>query len=221
MTMTNGCMKTIEQTRVLVVEDETRLRDVLLTSVSELGYPASGARSGEEASRMMTDDPRDIVVLDLHLPGMDGLEFFELIRQRWPKTQVIILTGLGDLEAAQHAVRLDVVDFLTKPASLGDLELALNRAWRRLNDSIRLDLLDDDSKGTAVPPDGVDAQASLRDLERKHILDVIERHRGNRTAAAAELGISVRTLYYRLAEYLMDVEEAPSDGAHQSGSDVG
>ena len=219
--MTNECMKTIEQTRVLIVEDEARLRDVLLTSVSELGYSASGARSGEEASRMMADDPRDIVVLDLHLPGMDGLEFFELIRQRWPKTQVIILTGLGDLEAAQHAVRLDVVDFLTKPASLGDLELALNRAWRRHNDSMRLDLLDDDSKGSAVPPDGVDAQASLRDLEREHILAVIERHRGNRTAAAAELGISVRTLYYRLAEYLKDVEEAPSDGAHQSGSDVG
>ncbi len=204
--MTNGCMKTIEQTSVLVVEDETRLRDVLLTSVSELGYPASGAHSGEEASRMMADDPRDIVVLDLHLPGMDGLEFFELIRQRWPKVQVIILTGLGDLEAAQHAVRLDVVDFLTKPASLGQLELALNRAWRRHNDSTRLDLLDDDSKGIEVPHDGVDTQASLRDLEREHILAVIERHRGNRTAAASELGISLRTLYYRLAEYLKDSE---------------
>ena len=207
--MSNACMKTIEQTRVLVVEDETRLRDVLVTSVSELGYPVSGARSGEEASRMMDDDARDIVVLDLNLPGMEGLEFFELIRQRWPKTQVMILTGLGDMEAAQRAVRLDVVDFLTKPASLGELELALNRAWRRHNDSIRLDLLDDDSKGTAVPPDGVDAQASLRDLERAHILAVLDRHRGNRTAAAAELGISVRTLYYRLAEYERGDADAP------------
>ncbi len=214
-------MKTIEQTRVLVVEDESRLRDVLVTSVSELGYPVSGARSAEEASRMMADDARDIVVLDLNLPGMEGMEFFEIIRQRWPKTQVLILTGVGDLEAAQRAVRLDVVDFLTKPASLGDLELALNRAWRRHNDSIRLDLLKDGSKGSAVPSEGVDAQASLRDLEREHILAVIERHRGNRATAAAELGISVRTLYYRLAEYLKDVEEAPSDGAHQSGSDVG
>ncbi len=206
-------MKTIEQTRVLVVEDETRLRDVLATSVSELGYPVSGASSGEEASRMMDDDARDIVVLDLNLPGMEGLEFFELIRQRWPKTQVIILTGLGDLEAAQRAVRLDVVDFLTKPASLGDLELALNRAWRRHNDSIRLDLLDDDSTGTAAPEERTASRRSLDDLERAHILAVLDRHRGNRTAAAAELGISLRTLYYRLAEYLKDVEETPLDEA--------
>jgi DNA-binding NtrC family response regulator len=201
-------MKTIEQTRVLVVEDETRLRDVLVTSVSELGYQASGARSAEEASRMMADDARDIVVLDLNLPGMEGMEFFEIIRQRWPKTQVLILTGLGDLEAAQRAVRLDVVDFLTKPASLGDLELALNRAWRRHNDSIRLDLLDDDSPGAAVEDEshalsfeGVASQPSLDDMERAHILAVLDRHRGNRTAAAAELGISLRTLYYRLAQY--------------------
>ena len=204
-------MKTIEQTRVLVVEDETRLRDVLLTSVSELGYQVSGARSGEEASRMMADDPRDIVVLDLNLPGMEGLEFFEIVRRRWPKTQVMILTGLGDLEAAQRAVRLDVVDFLTKPATLGDLESALNRAWRRLNDSVRLDLLDDDSKGPAVPEESVDPRRSLDELEREHILAVLDRHRGNRTAAAAELGISVRTLYYRLAEY--ERGDAPPPGA--------
>ncbi len=72
--------------------------------------------------------PADIVLLDLNLPGMTGMDFFRKLRDRWPITQVIILTGFGDLESAREAIRLDVVDFLTKPCHLGELEQALDRA---------------------------------------------------------------------------------------------
>ena len=69
----------------------------------------------------METNPHDIAILDLQLPLMSGMEFFEAIRRDWPATQVIVITGFGDLAAAQRAIHLDVVDFISKPFHLGDL----------------------------------------------------------------------------------------------------
>jgi DNA-binding NtrC family response regulator len=138
------------------------------------------------------------MLLDLNLPGMSGMELFGLLRQRWPQTQVVILTGFGDLEAAREAIRLDVVDFLTKPCSLGDLEVALDRARKRLGPP-RPDVGPDAGPDSIVSDNA--GPPTLDDIERQTILAALERHRGNRAATAAELGISLRTLYYRLAEY--------------------
>ena len=101
-----------EQARVLIVEDEVRLRELLVDVIPEMGFPAVAVRSAEEASKLMESDPREIVMLDLQLPVMSGMDFFEQVRQRWPATQVIILTGFGNLATAKAAIRLDVVDFL-------------------------------------------------------------------------------------------------------------
>src|SRR6266404_4263140 len=98
-----------------------------------MGFTATGARSGEEAQRLMEAHPRDVIILDLNLPAMDGMEFFRLLRDRWPATQVIILTGFGDLETAKAAIHLDVVEFLTKPSPLNKVEEALDRARRRID----------------------------------------------------------------------------------------
>jgi DNA-binding NtrC family response regulator len=185
---------------VLIVDDEQRLRDMLTRAVGEMGYQVQSARSSEQAMRLLEKAPADILILDLNLPGMSGLDLFDQIHMRWPNTQVIILTGFGDLEAAKKAIRLDVVDFLTKPCALGNLEIALSRARMRRttgeltpNPSLEPEVL-------PVPtvPGG---EATLNQLEQSHILAVLDRHHGNRAATAAELGISVRTLYYRLSEY--------------------
>src|SRR5438067_2159303 len=84
----------------------------------------------------MHAEPADIILLDLNLPPMSGLEFLERLRQTHPLTEVIILTGFGDLEAAKKAIHFDVVEFLTKPAHLGELEQALDRARKRLEESL-------------------------------------------------------------------------------------
>ena len=117
--------------RVLVVEDERRLRAVLLEIIPELGFGTSGASSAEEAMSIMNGDPHEILLLDLQLPGMSGMEFFEQVRRRWPGTQVIILTAFGDLAAARQAIHLDVVEFLNKPFHLCDIELAFDQSARR------------------------------------------------------------------------------------------
>jgi DNA-binding NtrC family response regulator len=186
--------------RVLIVEDEPRLRQMLGQMMVELGYRATAVESGEKALATMRADPHAIVLLDLNLPGMDGLSCLERIRQRWPTVQALILTGFGDLEAARRAIHLDVVDFLTKPTRMVALEAALARAQQRIVDA----------QSPAVDPRALDEDGdrpnhadrrSLQDLERQHILEALARHDGNRQKAAAELGISLRKLYYRLAEY--------------------
>ena len=118
--------------RVLIVEDEPRLRDLLLGAVPEMGFPAAAARTAEDGLKMMRADPHDIVLLDLQLPLMSGMEFFEQVRNEWPATQVIILTGFGDLASARRAIQLEVVEFLSKPCHLHEIESAPSRARSRI-----------------------------------------------------------------------------------------
>ena len=187
--------------RVLIVDDEPRLRDMLTRSTREMGYEPVSARSAEQASKVLEQETFDAMILDLNLPGMNGIEFLPHVRSRWPELQVIILTGYGDLEAARKAIRLDAVDFLTKPCLLDELEVALSRAQQRRRTLHQLairatDGFDESSKDpvTAIPP-------TLEQLEERHIVAALERNQGNRAATAAELGISERTLYYRLGQY--------------------
>ena len=198
---------------VLIVEDEQRLRDLLLRSLTNWGFEATAARSAEEAMRHSESSPPDIVLLDLNLPGMDGMEFFTSLRRKRPDVQGIVLTGFATVEAAKQAVHLDMVEFLTKPCHLGEVEQALDRAVRRIappdppvlpeamgpgrNGELNLRGAAD---GFADEADDGPAR-TLEEVEREHILSTLQRHDGNRTATAAELGISRRTLYYKLTEY--------------------
>ncbi len=195
-----------EGRQVLLVEDETRLRDMLTRAIHEMGFHPTSVGQAEGALRLLEARPFDILIADLNLPGMGGIELIEQTHARWPAMQAIILTGFGDLNAARQAIRLDVVDFLTKPCPLGELEVALDRARTR-----RLKAAGVERPMPAAPPvapdeaesrDEPDSPApSLEEMEQRHILAVLEKNNGNRTATAAELGISLRKLYYRLGQY--------------------
>ena len=177
--------------KVLLVEDEPRLRDVIGEALRTWGFSCAATRSGEEAIRWCETDRPDVLLLDLNLPGRSGLETCQALRERGIDAAAIVLTGYGDLAAAQRAIELGVVAFLTKPFRLGELEQALARAWRRPEPILANE-----------PPPAV----RLDEVERRHILHVLDSHNGNRTAAAKQLGISRRTLQYRLAEYGRDDE---------------
>jgi len=186
--------KPVAEARVLVVEDESRMRDLLVRALAGWGFAVASARSGEEALRLNDQDPFDIVILDLNLPGLDGMATLRKLRESVPHVQAIVLTGFASVEAARQAVHLDVVEFLTKPAHLGELEKALDRALRRM---------------APTPPAVIDtpdlppptAGMTLDEVERNHILASLRQHEGNRTATARALGISRRTLYYKLEGY--------------------
>ena len=184
--------KTIQRS-VLIVEDEDRLRELLMRVAQKLGYHVSGASTGERAIEMMGESPRDILILDLKLPGMDGMAAYEHVRQHWPGTCVIILTAYGSLETAQQAIRYDVVDFLTKPCRLDEVRQALEKAERRIANSAE--------QGESDSTDSVLADTTIEESEYRLIMAALARHDGNRSAAARELGISRRTLYNRIAAY--------------------
>lgn len=204
-----------EHRHVLIVDDEPRLREMLQRAVREMEFFPHVAESAEAAQRVIEEHACDIAVLDINLPGMDGMTFFGKLRERCPDVQVVILTGYGDLDTAKRAIHLDVVDFLTKPCSLADLEAALGRALKRRLDaakpkplpelpaSMRGGVTEDEValEGEAPAPPEPRPGMSLPDVEREHIIATLRRHGGNRSEAAKELGISVRTLYYRLATY--------------------
>jgi len=195
---------------VLIVEDELRLRNMLNQALKEMGFNATLAPTAEAAAKLLAQRTFDIMMLDLNLPGMDGIEFLEGVRERHKDIQVIILTGFGDLEAAKKAIHLDVVEFLTKPCALGKLEQALDRARKRQKSQIVGDSpvvsqavlqFEPEPPAQILPATKGESVQSLEELEQQHILGVLQKQNGNRAATAAELGISLRKLYYRLGEY--------------------
>jgi DNA-binding NtrC family response regulator len=189
---------TPSEVRVLIVDDEGRLRDVLTRAIGSWGFQVASARSGEEALRLMQATKFDVSILDLNLPGVSGIELFEKLRANNPDHQVIVLTGFGNLESARASIRLDVVDFLEKPCPLGELEKSLHRATQRLVRPMPQNLAPAEEEPAATDDEPVQ---TLQDVEREHIIAALRRNEGNRTATAQELGISRRTLQYKLSEY--------------------
>ena len=189
-----------ECNRVLICEDEGRLRELLADQMPRMGFEAVPVRTGEQAIKQMEEEPCDILLLDLNLPVMTGLEVLEKVNTRWPKTSVIIMTGFGDLDAAKTAIRYGVIEFLSKPCHLGEIEVALSRAHRELVDPDQPPMLRG-QEAEEPSNDPLTVPQTLAEAQRKLIMAAMKRHNGNRTAVAAELGISRRTLYNRLAEY--------------------
>ncbi|MDB5324432.1 MAG: two component transcriptional regulator, winged helix family, partial [Phycisphaerales bacterium] len=93
---------------VLIVEDEARVRNMLEQALKTMGYATTLAGSAEAAGKILAGRAFDILMLDLNLPGMNGIEFLERSRRQHPDLAVIILTGFGDLDSARRAIHLDV-----------------------------------------------------------------------------------------------------------------
>jgi DNA-binding NtrC family response regulator len=134
---------------VLLVDDDAPFRQVLGGELSRLGFDVTAADSGEEALRRLTQLEPQVVLLDLRLPGMGGLEVLKAIREKSPATDVIMLTGHGSFDSAIEAVRIGAFDFVSKPCPLDDLEVRIRRALERQALRSRANLLE---RGL-TPPD--------------------------------------------------------------------
>jgi len=118
--------------RVLIVDDEKHIRDVLCESLSSSGFEVTAVATGEDALTAIDAAAPDLMVVDLKMPGISGLDLIREARPRIPDVQAIILTGFGDMPSAVEALRLDAYDYLTKPVDLERLHRTLlNAAERR------------------------------------------------------------------------------------------
>jgi DNA-binding NtrC family response regulator len=114
--------------RVLVVDDEAGLRRFLTQELAARGFSVDCASSGEEGLRKVAEAVYDVVLLDMKLPGMDGLATLREIRREAPAPEVLILTGQGSVESAVQAMRAGAFHYLTKPFHLEELEVQIQKA---------------------------------------------------------------------------------------------
>lgn len=114
--------------RVLLVDDEPGIRHVLGALIRDFGYNVHTAESAREALEAFTANPFPIVVTDIRMPGMDGLALLERVRNQNPDTQVVMITGHGDMDNAVECLRLGAADFIAKPVNDDLLEHSLKRA---------------------------------------------------------------------------------------------
>ncbi|MCG8616327.1 MAG: response regulator [Desulfobacterales bacterium] len=119
--------------KILLVDDEQGIRKVLGIALADGGYEVTEACDGREAARMVHEIPPDIVLTDIRMPGMDGIELLKCIKTDFPDIEVIMITGHGDLRLAIESLKLDAVDFITKPINNDILEIALKRARDRID----------------------------------------------------------------------------------------
>ena len=104
---------------VLLVDDDAAFRHVMSSELSRLGYQVTTASSGEDAIRQVVASEPEVVMLDLRLPGMSGLEALKAINANAPATEVIMLTGHGSIDTAIESIRIGAFDYVVKPCPLG------------------------------------------------------------------------------------------------------
>ncbi len=117
---------------ILLVDDETDLREVLDISLSDTGYNVLTAENSTQALKILNDNDIPVVITDIKMPGIDGIELLRKIKSKNPETEVIMLTGHGDLELAIKSLKNEATDFITKPINDDALEMALQRAFEKI-----------------------------------------------------------------------------------------
>ncbi len=126
------------QYTILLVDDEESIRTVLGLSLADLGYTVHTAASADDALRLVREYRPHIVLSDIKMPGVTGLDLLERIKAESPETEVIMITGHGDMELAIQSIKKDATDFITKPINDDVLAIALGRARERITMRERL-----------------------------------------------------------------------------------
>ena len=124
---------------ILVVDDDESLRRVTQVQLQQAGFSVEAASSGKQALEILEDKPVDLVLTDMKMPGMTGLELLRAIQQGQPETLVILMTAYGRIETAVEAVKAGAYDYITKPVNQDELLILLDRALghRALREEVR------------------------------------------------------------------------------------
>jgi DNA-binding NtrC family response regulator len=118
----------IHDARLLIAEDEANLRLVLQKELQRLGYRVQAAPDGEAALRKLEESNVDVLLCDINMPRMDGIELLKRVHERPNPPEVIMLTGQGTVETAVEAMKSGAYDYLTKPYSINELDVRVRQA---------------------------------------------------------------------------------------------
>jgi two-component system response regulator RegA len=176
----------VESNSILLVDDDEVFRGRLLRAFKDRGFYARSAANAAEAIALSTIDSPEWAVLDLKMPGENGLELLGALLRLDPTIKVIILTGYGSIATAVDAMRLGACTYLPKPADVDDIIHAFLRAENTSHASLR-------GKTYMAP--------SLARTEWEHINRVLTDCDGNISETARRLGIHRRSLQRKLQKY--------------------
>jgi len=123
----------MSQTKLLLVDDEEGIRKVLNISLQDIGYRVFLAKDGSEALELFRKEEPAIVLTDIKMPGMDGVELLRRVKRERPDTEVIMLTGHGDMELVVKSLKYEATYFITRPVDDDILEAALERAEKQID----------------------------------------------------------------------------------------
>jgi two-component system response regulator AtoC len=121
----------MEMNRILVVDDEESVRRMITALLHKEGYTVSGAAGGEEALGRLAEEPFDLVISDVRMPGIDGLELLARARALHPETTVIMMSAFGTIDLAVEAMKQGAYDYISKPFKPDELLLTLRKAQER------------------------------------------------------------------------------------------
>ncbi len=117
--------------KIMVIDDEKIVGDMAKLSLEQDGYSVETFLNAEPALKRLQEERFDVVVTDYKMKGIDGMEVLKTVKDRYPKTQVIMITAFANLDAAIEALRRDVHDFFPKPVKIKELKASIKRALEK------------------------------------------------------------------------------------------
>ena len=112
---------------ILIAEDSAEIREVLTTYVSDKGYKVTEADNGSRAAEILDQQPFDLIISDINMPGLDGMTLLDRVKESYPDTPFVLITGFPSMENAIQAVRRGAADYITKPFKFNQIDLVLKK----------------------------------------------------------------------------------------------
>lgn len=137
--------------KILLVDDEVVFASNMAKLLTERGYLVKAVNSGDSAIQELEEQDFDVVVLDLKMPGMDGLATLREIKKLDLFTQTLILTGHGSIDTAKEALKLGAYDYLTKPCEIEEMVEKIEGAWHEKDASVKKELEENVKKMVESP----------------------------------------------------------------------
>ncbi len=121
----------MEKFKVLIVDDEVDFLETIVKRLKDRNLTVSGVESGQAALDLLAAQDIDVIILDVKMPGMDGIETLREIKKKWPLVEVIMLTGHASVESGIQGMQLGAFDYVMKPVPLDDLLDKMRQAYER------------------------------------------------------------------------------------------
>jgi DNA-binding NtrC family response regulator len=119
--------------KILIVDDEDVIRELLVSKFSKLGYETVSAVNGEDALAKLNTEEVQVVITDMKMPKLGGLDVLKAVKEKSPKSEVIIITGHATVEDALNAMKGGAYDFIQKPFNIDELTALVEKAIEKIN----------------------------------------------------------------------------------------